>query len=164
MRRLALANGVPGGVDPSQPGLVVEATRAVADLLAKYWPVVAGVCVGGWTMARSWLRERDLSDKAKGELITIAQNAAKDVIHTLEEDSKRLRTRVDELEDEVRELQKSGVTKDAELSLVRGELRQWKAVAAAYEKLLEANGIPHEKPSQPFWRLDAGDRPEAETR
>ena len=82
------------------------------------------------------------------------------------EEAERLRERVTHLEDELAEMRRqlnqsadSIAAKDAELALLRGRLRQVLALAQSYEAKLTEHGIPHEQPSQPFWRVEAGDYP-----
>lgn len=143
------------------------------DAVTKYWPIIAGGAVAAWTVFRAWAtgrrkdEERDARETAaklqqRNDLIGIAEEVSGKALLRLQGEVDRQAKRVSELEDEVRELHTAMNVKDAELSLLRGELREWKARADAYEKLLEANNIPHEKPRQPFWRVDAGDSPEAE--
>jgi chromosome segregation ATPase len=156
----------------------------VGDFLTKYWAPIAGAGVAGWTLLNSWLsgrrKDKDRTDREtasalasadresaaklqqRNELIGIAEEVSGKMISRLQAEAERLAKKVEELEDEVRDLQKAMNGKEAELTLVRGDLRQWKALAAAYERLLELHNIPHEKPVQPIWRVEAGDEPTAE--
>jgi uncharacterized protein HemX len=131
----------------------------LGDALVKLWPVIAGVAVAGWTSLRAALKGRELNDRARGEVITIAQKAATDMIRLLEERGVHLQKRVDDLEDEVQTLQRGLTSKDAELALLRGQVRQWQSVALSYEAKLTEAGIAHERPRQAFWGLEAGDAP-----
>lgn len=127
------------------------------------WPYAIVAAPGVWALWKVWVEGKKASRKERADLIQIAQQAAAAVIKDLRDEADRLRERVEELEGEVTELRKehadSIAAKDAELSLVRGHLRQAHATLEAYERLLTQHDIPHEKPTMPYWRVAAGDYP-----
>lgn len=131
------------------------------DVVTKYWPVVAGLAVAAWALLRSWFSRRALSEHAKNELVTIAQNAAKGVIRILQDENDRLNARVDLLENDFGKLQTKHAemmaSKDAEITLLRGECREAMTLAMSYEHLLTENSIPHEQPIRPFWDVSGTD-------
>lgn len=119
--------------------------------------------------------ERDAEHKAtalasedRRELIKIAQDAASSVIGDLRAEIKRLQEQVNELESELnsarREHAETISAKDAKITMLEGELRQWMTLAASYEEKLTRAGIDHEPPRQPFWGVSAGMPGEAAAR
>ena len=137
------------------------------DVLTRFWPLVAGFAVAGWTLLREWASGRRHRDKEtaaaltqRGALITIAQDAAKGVIQILTDENRRLSLRVDELEDGMKKMMSETSTamriKDAENLLLRGDLRQAMTFLESYEKLLTEHGVEHQQPSKAFWSLDNG--------
>lgn len=127
-----------------------------AALLKEWGPFVGAAVVGVLPWVKMWRDGRKARATDAATLIKLAQQVAEDAI-------KDLRNRVKELEDEVTELRKehaqSIAAKDAKIALLEGELRQAWATADAYERLLTDNDIPHEKPSQPIWRVPASNGP-----
>lgn len=138
------------------------------EAATKYWPIAAGLAAAGWTSFKAWLSGRKAKDREakaliaaaalqRGELVEIAQKAAKDVIKILTDENARLSKEVDDLRFEFKELQistaKALMTKDNELMLLRGDLRQALSFAGSYDRLLTEHSIPHEKPSKPFWEI-----------
>jgi hypothetical protein len=131
----------------------------VGDFLGKL-PLWAGFAVvaapGLWAVWKQSSADRVIARKERVDLIRIAQEVSAETIADL-------RRRVEELEGEVNAMRKehteSIAAKDAELALLRGELRQAWATVDAYERLLTVNEIPHEKPAQAFWRVPPGNQP-----
>lgn len=125
-------------------------------LLKEWGPLVGGALAGALPWVKIWRDGRKARAVDEAALIKLAQQVAEDAI-------KSLRQRVQELEDEVNELRRehaqSIAAKDAEIALLRGEVRQWQAIADTYERQLSEAGIPHEKPAQPIWRVPPGNAP-----
>jgi chromosome segregation ATPase len=128
---------------------------SAAELLREFWPYLIVATPGVFAVWRQWQAGRRADRKDRGDLVKIAQAAAGEVIETLRAETKRLSERVEELEGEIQDLRKEHsrmlADKDAKITLLEGELRQWKTTAEAYERLLEAHGIPHAKLSQTIW-------------
>jgi ATP/maltotriose-dependent transcriptional regulator MalT len=148
--------------------------NGASDILTKYWPLVAGFAMAGWALFREWAsgrrrrsRETAAALSQRGALITIAQDAAKGVIQILTDENRRLSARVDEIEDEMKRLQAETTlslrTKDSEIMLLRGDLRQALSFVSAYDKLLSEHAIEHQQPSKPFWVLADGHVASVET-
>lgn len=138
------------------------------DAVSKFWPLVAGFAVAIWTITRSWFARHDLSEKAKTTLVAIAQKAAGDVIK-MQSDQISIQSnqitaqakRIDQLESEFDGLQKKHsemmASKDAEITLLRGECREAMTLAMSYERLLTENKVPHEQPIRPFWDVSGNE-------
>src|SRR6185369_16900067 len=109
--------------------------------------------------------ERRAAEAAKeanrNELVQIATEAAGRVISDLSKEIDRLRKQLDEVEAEFAEFRKAHdsmiLEKDAELALLRGQVRQLSATVDAYERLLTAHDIPHERPAQIFYEIRGGE-------
>jgi len=109
--------------------------------------------------------ERSAAEAAKeanrNELVQIATEAAGKVISDLSREIDRLRKQLDEVEAEFAEFRKAHDTmiadKEAELLLLRGRLRQLEATVDAYDRLLTAHAIPHERPPQIYYENRAGE-------
>jgi hypothetical protein len=129
------------------------------SFLQQWGPLAGGIMVSFPPWIKMWIDGRKVASDERTDLIRIAQDAAASVINSLQD-------RVEALEAELtkfrEESDKRLASKDAELSMLRGQLRQWMALAEAYERLLETNNIPHEKPAQPFWRVEIGHDPSAQ--
>lgn len=127
-----------------------------AELLTKGWPFAVAAAPGAWAVYKTWRSGQKTTRRERVDLIKIAEEISAKAIE-------RLQARVEALEAELTELRKEHAdtisAKDAELALLRGELRQAWALADAYERKLTEAGIPHEKPMQPLWRVPAGDKP-----
>jgi len=134
-----------------------QSHETVGEAITRYWPIVAGIAGGGWLWLKERFRRRELSDHAKGEIITIAQNAATGMIAILEAEAARLRIRVDELEEVVREMGSMMASKDADFIMLRGRYRQAMATLQLYERLLSQHGIPHDPPAEPMWEIVGSD-------
>lgn len=143
---------------------MADAAPDFGAALTKLWPMITGVAIASWALVRTFLtgrrseaQEKAAALKQKGELINIAQDAAKGVIKILNEENERLSNEVESLRREFKALQISTsaalMTKDTEILLLRGELRQALSFAGSYDRLLTEHGIPHEKPVKPFWEL-----------
>lgn len=128
----------------------------VADFLKAAWPYAIVAAPGLWAVWKQWNDGRKGRSKERVDLLKLAQEVAADAIKSLQD-------RVEALEEELTELRKehaqSIASKDAEIALLRGEVRQWQALADAYERQLTEAGVPHEKPSQPIWRVPPGNYP-----
>jgi hypothetical protein len=128
------------------------------------WGPLAGGAVAGVV---PWLKVLSDAKKARErrEIDDVRQRV--DLIKIAEEISAkalaRLQSRVEALEAELTELRKEHAqtvaAKDAKIVLLEGYLRQALALAQSYEQKLSDAGIPHEKPRQPFWGIDAGSEP-----
>lgn len=135
------------------------------------WAVaVLGSIPGVVAILRQRAAARRDTRRDRNDLLKIAQEVYGEMLEDLRGEVKRsneerdqLRQRVDEVERELSEFRKRHddmiADKDAmirrlqgELDLEKGEARQWKAIAERYERLLEANAIPHPKPGQPVWQ------------
>lgn len=130
----------------------------------KEWLPAAFGGSGLLVAARLWFdaRQARKSEKAakdvqRTDLVRIAQDAAGAVIADLRKEADRLREQLDKLDAEFATFRKAHDTmiadKEAELALLRGKVRALEATVDAYERLLTANNIPHEKPAQPFFEL-----------
>lgn len=147
-------------------------------LARELWPIGAGIAggfagaVGGLVAWLKWrqdvrkFREDAARDRRreKQELITIAQAAAADTIKWLREEVAGLRKELHALEAELTQLRKEHsdtiAAKDAELALIRGELRQREAVIAALERFIVANGLePPAHNTQAFFLVPPGADP-----
>jgi biopolymer transport protein ExbB/TolQ len=121
-----------------------------------FWPVVTRWLDGRRDQTKERAKQLEEEARQRAELIRLAQEVAKDAIQSLQD-------RVDALEAEMSEMRRehahSIAAKDAEIALLRGEVRQWQAIADTYERQLTEAGIPHEQPTQPIWRVPAGDAP-----
>lgn len=133
----------------------MEANELLRDAPSWVGYVVVGA-PGAWAVVKLWLDGRKDRSQQRTDLIKLAQEVAADAIKSLQD-------RVEALEEELTELRKehaqSIASKDAEIAMLRGELRQWQAIADTYERQLTDAGIPHEKPSQPIWRVPPGNAP-----
>jgi septal ring factor EnvC (AmiA/AmiB activator) len=112
--------------------------------------------------ARENLRKAQAAQATtRTDLIKIAQDAAGAVIADLRTEIDRLRGQLDEVEAEFATFRKAHDTmiadKDAELALLRGQVRQLSATVDAYERLLTAHDIPHERPTQIFYEIRGGE-------
>lgn len=127
----------------------------VGDLFKEAWPYAIVAAPGLWAVWKQW--------NGGKSLVTVAQDAAKGVIADLRAEVERLQHDVQALESELSLARKEHAdtiaAKDAELTLMRGRLRQALANVDAYERLLTANNIPHEPTRQTFYRVEAGDYP-----
>jgi hypothetical protein len=140
----------------------VEATELLEGLPAWVGYLAVGA-PGAWAVIKLWIDGRKDQSKQRADLIKIAQEAAASVIEDLQAHIDRLQARIATLEAELstarREHTDSIAAKDAEIALLRGEVRQWQAIADTYERQLTDAGVPHEKPSQPVWRVPPGTAP-----
>lgn len=118
--------------------------------------IVFAAAPGVWAIVTRWQDNRKARSRERVDLVRLAEEVSAKAIA-------RLQAQIDALEAELNELRKEHAdtiaAKDAELALLRAQLRQALALADAYERKLTENGIPHEKPSQPLWRVPAGDYP-----
>lgn len=148
-----------------------------SNAVQTFGPWVGAFLMGLLAWVKFWADARAIKGREEADLIKIAQDAASGVIRELREEANRqrdeaaelrdegaqLRRRVEELENEMSVMRAAHVqslaAKDAEISMLRARERHWQTVADVYERLLEANAVPHEKPAQPFWRVPAGDYP-----
>ena len=125
--------------------------------LKEYWPHLTVGGAGVWAVVKQLFTERRLSAKDKTDMATIAQDAVRDAVQILRDENSRLSGRVEELEDEIREAKESFaatlLSKDGEISLLRGELRGMLATALSYQAKLETAGVPHEKISPHYWDI-----------
>jgi hypothetical protein len=91
------------------------------------------------------------------DLIKIAREVAGATIADLRTQVGELQKQLTDVQTEFASFRKIHDTmiadKEAELALLRGKVRALEATVDAYERLLTANNIPHEKPSQPFFEL-----------
>lgn len=135
----------------------------VGDLFKQLWPYAIVAAPGLWAVWKQLSSGQAASRKERIDLVRLAEEVSANAIKELREDNAALRGRLDEIEEEFAAFRRTHdgmiADKDAELALIRGENRQLKALLEAYERLLEANGIPHEKPMQPYWRVAAGEKP-----
>lgn len=121
------------------------------------WVLLVAVGAPGvWAVATRWMDNHKARGKERVDLVRLAEEVSAKAIA-------RLQAQIDALEAELNELRKEHAdtiaSKDAELALLRGQLRQALALADVYERKLTENGIPHEKPAQPFFLVPAGDYP-----
>lgn len=127
----------------------------VLQFLERAWPFLLVAGPGFFALYRQWTTNRRADRRDRGDLIRIAQEAAGKVIEGQSEEIDRLRQRIEEVEEELGELRRKHADqlaeKDAKILLLEGELRTARSHVAAYERLLEANGIPHAKPGQTVW-------------
>lgn len=125
------------------------------QFLERAWPFLLVAAPGAFAVYRQWSTNRRADRRDRGDLIRIAQEAAAAVIKTQQEEIERLRQRIDEVEEELGELRRKHADqlaeKDAKILLLEGELRTSWSQVRAYERLLEANNIPHAKPGQTLW-------------
>lgn len=132
-------------------------------MLATWGPIVSGLLVGALPWLKLWAAARESGGQRRADLIKIAQEAAASVIDELRAEADRLRERLEKVEGDFGEFRRTHDTmiadKDAEIAMLRGQLRQALAHADTYERLLTKHEIPHDKPTQPFWRVAAGDYP-----
>jgi outer membrane murein-binding lipoprotein Lpp len=102
-------------------------------------------------------------EKQKIDLFQIAQEVAQELVQDLRAEVQRLRSEVAALEAEMLALRKdhaeSIAAKDAELAVLRGELRAKDAMLAAYERYVTKNGLEPLHPSEPFYRVPSGSGP-----
>lgn len=135
----------------------------LADKLPTWLLLAAFGAPGFWAVFKQWDAGRKDGAKQHADLVKIAQEAAAGVIEDLQAHIDRLHTRISNLEAELnearREHSETVASKDAEIALLRGQVRQWQALAQSYEQKLSQAGIEHELPRQPFWGLPAGDTP-----
>ena len=135
----------------------------VVALLKADWPNAVAVAGAGWALLKVYTAKREATQKQRTDLVKIAQEAAAGVIDDLQQHIDRLHGRIQALEEELmlarKEHSDTIAAKDAELSLLRGRLRQALANVEAYERLLTANKIPHPQPMQAFYLVEAGDYP-----
>jgi cell division protein FtsB len=163
----ALAGRYPPG------GLGVGA----ADVAKELWPLLAGVATGIASFAGAiftWIKWRQdaqnlradaalAREKQKGDLVSIAQRVAGELVQDLRDEVKRLRDEVAALEAEMLQLRKEHAdtlaAKDAELSILRGELRQKDATIDALQRYITANGLPQPTPQPHVFIVPPGDGP-----
>lgn len=158
----------------------------VAHLANQLWPTVfngavIAACIKLWFDARKDRREAEkarvgVEQQQRTDILKIAQEAAAGVIEDLREDvdrerklraeqraeNERISLRLEKVEREFAEFRKVHdmmiADKDAELTLLRGENRQLKAVVDAYERLLSEHNIPHRRPAlNPIWEVSSGE-------
>lgn len=132
--------------------------------LLKEWVLPLGGLGGLAASVKLWIdasaaRKSEKATKAtqRTDLIKIAQDAAGAVIADLRAEVDRLHKQLAEVHAEFGSFRKAHdsmiADKEAELALLRGKVRALEATVDAYERLLTANNIPHEKPAQPFFEL-----------
>lgn len=113
----------------------------VAQFLKESWGYAIVLVPGVWALVRSY-------SKGRVDLVKVAQDAAAGVIQSLKD-------RLDEVEKELAHLRKTHIemieAKDARITMLEAEVRRWRAHAESYERMLEANNIPHTKPEQTIW-------------
>jgi cell division protein FtsB len=128
-----------------------------AGLIERFWPIVTGLGVAAWALIKTAFSERRFSEKSKTELATIAQGAVKDAIQILNEENGRLHREVNELRkefDHFRDEQARVVlTKDGEITLLRGEIRGILTTALSFQAKLDEAKIPHEKIGAHYWEI-----------
>ena len=148
----------------------VSEARSAVDFVGwveKHWVHLSGGGAAVWAAAKWWSVSARAGRKDRADLVRIAQDAASQVIQDLRDENTRkgqqiadLERRQDALQNEMTDLRKGHIAmveaKDARIVLLEAQVRQALATAAAYEKLLEEHGIPHEKPAQPFWLIADG--------
>ncbi len=133
-----------------------------AELLREWGPLVGAVGVGLLPWVKVWSDRRSGERRDRHDLVKIAQEAASAVIEDLRDEVDRYRARLEEVEREFTDFRRKHDTmiadKDAKIALLEqrismteGEVRQWRATAESYARLLDKNGIPHAKPGQPIW-------------
>jgi hypothetical protein len=148
------------------------------DVAKETWPILAGAGAGVVSFMGAiitWLKWRDDADKLredaanarekqKGDLVSIAQRVAGELVQDLRDEVKRLRAEVAALESEMLALRKDHAdiiaAKDAELTVLRGELRQKDATIDALQRYISANGLPQPTPHPHAFRVPPGDGPQ----
>jgi len=125
------------------------------QVLERMWPFLLVAAPGFFAVYKQWTTNRGAERRDRGDLIKIAQDAAGAVIKTQQDEIERLRERIEEVEEELADLRREHARqiaeKDAKILLLEGELRTAWSQVEAYERLLEANNIPHAKPRQTVW-------------
>jgi hypothetical protein len=159
------------GIRPEGPS--VDALTTAKEL----WPIVAGAGAGFASFAGAiftWFKWRqdsrrlradaqDARERQKADLFQIAQEVAQELVQDLRAEVQRLRGEVAVLEAEMlamrRDHAESLASKDAELAVLRGELRAKDAMLAAYERYVTKNGLEPLHPTEPFYRVPPGTGP-----
>lgn len=129
------------------------------EALLKFWPVITGFGVAAWALLRSAFLRADASAKAKAQLQVdlegIAKGAVASAFTILQGENTRLSKRVEDLEQDFAKLTETSaaliLSKDGEISMLRGEIRGILSTALSYQAKLEAAGLPHEKISPHYW-------------
>lgn len=124
------------------------------------WPYLVTASPAAWLLYLRWSDSKKQFRAERADLIQIAQEAAGHVIGDLRAEIDRLRTEMAELHTEIATARKEHAVmlaqKDAEITMLRGELRQREALLEAYERVLKANNIDPPKQNR-TWVLDGGE-------
>lgn len=139
--------------------------------LAQAWGPLAVAAVGAVLSILVFRRDtRNAQRRDRADLIRLAQEAARATIDDLRIEidrgnasQDRLRARVEEVEREFADFRRKHddmiEAKDAELVMLRGEVRQLRTVIDSYQRLMRANGIEPPPLTQQFWSVPSGDGP-----
>lgn len=95
----------------------------------------------------------------ENKLMELAERAAANMFSVLQAEVDRLRGRVEELEAQLSTAHQERAALVAELAITRGHLRQALANLDAYDRLLTEHDIPHQKPAQALFLVEAGAAP-----
>jgi predicted nucleic acid-binding Zn-ribbon protein len=137
----------------------------------KYWAQMVAIATGsGWALNR-WLDARSKKRAeavaaiaaraaAKVDLTRLAQEVAAEAIQTLRDELHRQAVEIEELRREIHDIQrdhaKTMAEKDAEITLLRGRIRQLEATIAAHRRQMANAGLP--LPAEPaFFEIADGD-------
>lgn len=137
------------------------------EFLKDFGPLIFGgsgflTAVKVWFDARA-ARKAEAATRASQEidLIKIAREVAGATIADLRTQVGDLQKQLGDVQAEFATFRKTHETmiadKNAELAMLRGQVRSLKATVDAYERLLTQHNIPHTKPVEPFTDLREGE-------
>lgn len=141
----------------------------VEDL--KTWgPWVTALAAGLLPYMTLWGKSKSDRTKERADLVKIAQEAAgavikdlRDEIDRAHDDRDQLRHRLEEVEYELADFRRKHdamiAERDAELTMLRGENRQLRAMLDSHRRFMEANGLTPPLMQEQFWLVPPGNQP-----
>lgn len=107
-----------------------------------------------------WIKAWHDARKQRTDLVTIAQEAAGEVIEDLRTENKRVRDRLADIEREFGEFRKAHdvmvADKDAKIALLEGTIRMKDAELEGLRDVIRRAGLPMPKQGQPYWEMRDG--------